>query len=315
MIGIFRITTIQKTIQNPLTRAWYPDAAIGEQVYSRGMVDFGLFGPGSATWRVSKQGVLILGGGRALVMQVAHPLVAAGVAEHSDYREDPWGRLYRTLELMTRIAFGDTPTAEAAIARLRKVHSRVRGVSRESAGRFPAGTPYEAGDPDLLMWVHATLVDTSLLVYEHSVGPLSIGERRRYYAEQQVWAEKLGIPLAHQPATYAGFNEYVDAMLESDRIAVTETLREVVEATLRPPLPTPARALVQALNLVTVGLLPARLREELDLSWGPRREALLGAGSRALRRTLPLLPGVLRELPPARRAERLMATVGHEESI
>jgi uncharacterized protein (DUF2236 family) len=284
-----------------------PGPTVTEQVYSRSMFDSGLFGPGSVTWRVSKEGVLLLGGGRALIMQVAHPLVAAGVAEHSDYQEDPWGRLYRTLELMTRIAFGDTPTAEAAIARLHKVHSRVRGVTRESAGRFPRGTRYEAGDPALLMWVHATLVDTSLLVYEHSVGPLSLAERQRYYAEQQRWLERLGVPLELQPATYADFNEYVDTMIESDRIAVTDTLREVVDATLRPPLPPPARPLVEALNLVTVGLLPARLRQELGLGWGPRREAALGAASRALRRTLPLLPARVRELPPARRAKRRAA--------
>src|SRR5205085_4494887 len=125
-------------------------------------------------------------------------------------------------------------------------------------------------------------------------------ERRCYYAEQKRWLERLGVPLERQPETYADFNEYVDAMIESDQIAVTDALREVVDATLRPPLPTPARPLLGALNLVTVGLLPARLREELGLGWGPRREAALGAASRALRRALPLVPGRLRELPPAR---------------
>jgi uncharacterized protein (DUF2236 family) len=268
------------------------------------MVDVGLFGPGSATWHVNREGTLLLGGGRALIMQVAHPLVAAGVAQHSRYREDPWGRLYRTLGLTTRIVFGDSRTADRALERLRKRHARVRGITREAGGRFPSGTPYEAGDPALLMWVHATLVDTSLLVYERSVGPLSIGERRRYYEEQKLFAEKLGVPLERQPATYADFNEYVDSMLDGDEIAVTDALRDVVDAVLRPALPAPARPLVEALNLVTVGLLPGRLREELGLGWGPRREGLLGASSAALRRALPLVPAAARELPPARRAER-----------
>src|SRR5919201_1183445 len=145
------------------------------------MSDAGLFGPGSVTWRVNREGVLLVVGGAALVLQVAHPLVAAGVAEHSNYREDPWGRLYRTLDLTTKIVFGSTEVAEEAAARIRHVHGRVHGETTEPGGRYPAGTPYDARDPELLMWVHATLVDTSLLVYTRYVGPLSIGEQQRYY--------------------------------------------------------------------------------------------------------------------------------------
>src|SRR5436190_14118997 len=109
-------------------------------------------------WRVNGEWALLLGGGRALILQVAHPLVAAGVAQHSGYREDPWGRLYRTLDVTTRIVFGDAATSRAAARELRAVHARVRG-------RADDATPYDARDPDLLLWVWATLVDTSLLVY------------------------------------------------------------------------------------------------------------------------------------------------------
>ena len=268
------------------------------------MGDAGLFGPGSMTWRVNREGLLLLGGGRALILQVAHPLVAAGVAEHSGYREDPWGRLYRTLDVTTRMVFGDTATAEQAAAGLRRVHSRVRGVTREPGGRFPAGTPYEASDPELLVWVHATLVDTSLLVYERYVGHLTIAERRRYYQEQRLLGEQLGMPCPLQPSTYADFNGYVADMLESDAIAVTDALRDVADAVLRPELPLVARPLVEALNLATIGMLPGRLRRELGLGWGPQRERLLAASRALLRSTVPLLPGALRELPPARGAER-----------
>ena len=145
----------------------------------------GLFGPGTMTWRINREGVLLLGGGRALILQVAHPLVAAGVAEFSDYREDPWGRLYRTLDTTTAIVFGDSQTSAEASARLERVHDRVRGTTGEAGGRFPAGTAYEANDPDLLMWVFATLVDTSILVYDRYVRPLSIDERCSYYEEQK----------------------------------------------------------------------------------------------------------------------------------
>jgi uncharacterized protein (DUF2236 family) len=268
------------------------------------MGDAGLFGPGTMTWRINREGVLLLGGGRALILQVAHPLVAAGVAEFSNYREDPWGRLYRTLDTTTTIVFGDSEASAEASARLERMHSRVRGTTNEGGGRFPEGTHYEANDPDLLMWVHATLVDTSLLVYDRYVARLSIDERRRYYEEQKRLGEAFGVPIERQPASYADFNDYVDEMVGGDAIAVTDALRDVVDATLRPSMPFVARPLLEAMNLATVGMLPARLRDELGLGWGPNRERLLAASRLMLRSALPLLPRLLREFPPARSADR-----------
>jgi uncharacterized protein (DUF2236 family) len=261
------------------------------------MSDVGLFGPGSVTWRVNRESVLLLGGGRALILQVAHPLIAAGVSEHSNYREDPWGRLRRTLDLTTRIVFGDAETAAEASARLRRVHTRVVGVTSEPGGRFPAGTPYAASDPDLLMWVHATLLDTALLVYDGCVRPVSIAERRRYYQEQRRLAEAYGIPRARQPETYEEFNEYVAGMLESDSLAATDSLRDVADALLRPRVPVAMRPFVETLGLATIGMLPARLREELGLPWGPKRERLLALSRAALRHGSPLLPSRWREFP------------------
>jgi uncharacterized protein (DUF2236 family) len=268
------------------------------------MGDAGLLGPGTVTWRVNREGILLAGGGAALILQVAHPLVAAGVAEHSDYRRDPWGRLYRTLDLTTRIVFGDTGTAEAAARRIRAVHRRVHGLTTEDAGRYPAGTPYRADDPDLLLWVHATLVRTALDVHQLYVGPLTIAEQLRYYEEQKIVAEMLGIPRSRMPKTFGAFNEYFAGMLESDSIAVTTALTDVVDATLRPPLPPVARPLVEALNLATVGLLPKRLRAELGLPWSPARERLLRGSQAALSRVIPALPGLVRQFPGARSAER-----------
>jgi uncharacterized protein (DUF2236 family) len=264
--------------------------------------DAGLFGPRTVTWRVHREGVLLLGGGAALILQVAHPLVAAGVAEHSGYREDPWGRLYRTLDLTTKLVFGDRRTAEAAARRIRSVHKRVHGVTKEDGGRYPKGTPYRADDPELLRWVHATLVHITLDVYQRFLGPLTIAEQRGYYEEQKTLAEALGVPREWMPDTFAAFNLYFDDMLGSDRIAVTAALRDVVDATLRPELPLVARPLVEALNIATVGLLPWRLREELDLHWTPARERLLEASRVTLRRVIPVLPRLLRDFPPARSA-------------
>jgi uncharacterized protein (DUF2236 family) len=260
------------------------------------------------TWRINREGVLLLGGGRALILQVAHPLVAAGVAEFSNYREDPWGRLYRTLDTTTAIVFGDSETSAEAAARLERIHSRVRGRTSEAGGRYPGGTPYEANDTDLLMWVFATLVDTSILVYDRYVARLSIDERRRYYEEQKRLGEAFGVPRERQPATYADFNDYMDEMIAGDSIAVTDALRDVVDATLRPSMPFLARPLVEATNLATVGMLPERLRDELGLAWGPGRERLLAASRVMLRGALPLLPRLVREFPPARSADRRVAT-------
>ena len=268
------------------------------------MSDAGLFGPGSLTWRVNREGVLLMGGGAALVLQVAHPLVAAGVAEHSNYREDPWGRLYRTLDLTTKIVFGSTEAAEEAAARIRHVHGRVHGTTCEPGGRYPAGTPYDARDPELLMWVHATLVHTALDVYTRYVDELSIDQQRAYYEEQKLLGEQFGVPRDQQPATLDDFNDYVRDMLASDRIAVTDALRDVVDATLRPDLPFVLRPVVEAVKIATVGLLPQRLRDELGLPWTPTRRRLFGASRTVLSVLLPVLPRVMREFPPARSADK-----------
>jgi len=154
------------------------------------------------------------------------------------------------------------------------------------------------------MWVHATLVNTSLLVYTRYVGSLSIGEQQRYYEEQKVLGEQFGIPRDRQPETFADFNEYMREMLASDRLAATDALRDVVDATLHPDLPVVMRPVVEAVNVATTGLLPERLRQELDLPWGPNRERLMGASRVVLSALLPVLPRVMREFPPARSAER-----------
>ena len=271
------------------------------------MSDPGLFGPESVTWRVNREGVLLLGGGAALIMQVAHPLVGAGVAEHSNYREDPWGRLYRTLDLTTAIVFGSTDQAHEASERIRNVHRRVKGETKEDGGRHPAGTPYSANDPKLGMWVHATLVDTSMRVYSAYVGTLSHAEKVRYYEEQKRLGEMFGVPVEEQPETLAAFNEYVATMVEEE-LAMTAALADVVDATMRPPLPFVARPLVEAINLATVSLLPPRLRDELGLELGPNRRRLVGASRAVIRRALPVLPRLLRDFPPARSADRRVAT-------
>jgi uncharacterized protein (DUF2236 family) len=273
-----------------------------------GSRDSGLFGPGSIVWRVNREGSLLIGGGAAAILQVAHPLVAAGVGEHSRYQVDPWGRLQRTLDITTRIAFGSTEVANKAARAIQMAHKRVHGELPWDAGRFPKGTPYDANDSELQMWVHATLVATSLTVYTRWVAPLSIAEQRQYYEEQKTMGEAFGVPRDEQPPTLADFFDYYDEMLESDALASTPVLHEVADSILHPDLPLGGRPLSDAVALATAGLMTPRWREELGLPWGPNRERLLEASRFLLRRTLPLLPGVVREFPGARIADRRVKT-------
>jgi uncharacterized protein (DUF2236 family) len=254
--------------------------------------------PGSLAWQIGSEGVLLLGGGRALILQVAHPAVAAGVAQHSNYREAPWRRLYRTLDVTTRIVFGDVRSSAEAAAALGRVHERVRG-------RDDRGDRYSATDPELLLWVHATLLDTSLLIYDRYVRRLTEPERAVYYEQMKPVGEAYGIPRERQPRDWPAFRAYFDEMLAGG-LRVTDTTRDVADSLLNPELPLlakpPALPAIEAIRLVTVGTLPEPLRDELGLSWGPLRERLLSASQGTIRRLLPLLPSLLRQFPAARRA-------------
>jgi uncharacterized protein (DUF2236 family) len=251
-----------------------------------------MFGPRSLTWRVNGEAVLLLGGGRALILQVAHSKVAAGVADFSSFREDPWARLYRTLDTTLTIVFGDPAASRAASERLRRVHERVVGADDR-------GEPYRALDPELLLWVHATLIDTSLTIYECYVAALTRREREAYYGEMKALGEAYSIPRDAMPPSYRAFRSYFVAML-AEGLRVTEVTRDVAAAVLRPDLPLVAWPATGLMRLVTVGTLPPRLRAELGLDWGAGRERLLAGSQLAVRRLLPALPALLHRFPQAR---------------
>jgi uncharacterized protein (DUF2236 family) len=247
----------------------------------------GLFRDGSWLRRVSSERVLLFGGGRALLLEVAHPLVAAGVAEHSDFRSDPFGRLQRTLDAMSTLTFADRERALAAARRVESAHERVRGVLGESLGRFPVGTSYDGRAPDLVCWVWATLVDTAWIVYQHFVAPLDGAAREAYYADHCVLARLLGVPADRVPPDWAAFRRYFDGMLEGDALCVGSQAREIAESVLHPPSGLGGAGTVR---LVTAGLLPERLREAFGLPWDEDRAARLAAleaSVRGLRRPTP----------------------------
>jgi uncharacterized protein (DUF2236 family) len=227
--------------------------------------------------------------------------VAAGVVRHSDYRRDLWQRLGRTLRALYLVTYGSKTEADRAAEAVRIVHTRVQGTTTSRLGRFPADTPYSASDPELMLWVHATLVQTSLAVYQRFVRRLSAAEQERYYEEMAVVARLFGTRASVIPATLADFREYFAAQVAGDTIEVTPPAREVAEVILRAPLPAPMRVLVPAHRLATAGLLPPRLRAEYGLSWTPLRSLALpfAAGSVRLT-TTPVLLAASRLTPVPR---------------
>lgn len=244
---------------------------------------------------------LLLGGGRALLMQLAHPKVAAGVADHSDFLTDPLGRLMRTMETMWSIVFDDLPRAQASLDRLDHVHRLVRGTVGQPEA-LPSGAPYSARDPELLLWVHATLVDSALVTYGLFVKPLSADERREYYRETKRLGILLGVPETRLPESLEKFDAYMRETLDSDAISVGSTAIALSQAILH-PRPWLLKTFTPLSALITAGLLPPKLRRAYGLSWNGRRERILRLLAGSTRAALPLVPSVIRVVPHARAAE------------
>jgi uncharacterized protein (DUF2236 family) len=259
----------------------------------------GYFQPESVIRRVGNSPLVpFLGGGPAVLLQVAHPLVAAGVVYHSDYKTDLWQRLLRTLRALYLIVYGSKEEAEAAGESVQAVHARVYGRTRERLGPFPAGTPYSASDPELMLWVHATLVEASLTAHRRFVGRLAPEEEEAYYAEMGLVARLFGLPSTALPARLADFREYLDAQLAGREICVTALAREVAAVILDAPLPAPLRVLVPAHRLATTALLPQRVREEYGLRWSRAHTVPLALAARSLRvLAVPLLRAAGRASP------------------
>ena len=252
-------------------------------------------GPGSVTWRVNREAALLLGGGRALLMQVAHPKVAAGVAEHSDFRRDPMARLNRTMELSLALTFGGPGEIRGAARQINRAHERV------------VGEGYRALDPDLLLWVHATLIDSAIVTYRTFVRPLDQGNAATYYEEAKAIGGMLGIPRPHYPGTLAEFESYRDAMLAGD-VRPDAVGRRLGALVLRPPVRGLPPFFFGPFAAITAGLLPASLRAAYGLPWGPLARGAFSLAARGMPSILGSLPDRLRVVPPARLAERLTAT-------
>lgn len=271
------------------------------------MATQGLFEREGVFWRVNRESVLLAGGGAALLLQVAHPLIAAGVAAHSDFRERPVRRLYRTVRAMQTLICADRETALATAKQINTIHQRVRGVLQEPTQLYPIGTPYRADDPELVMWVYATLVTTSLQTYDLFLPPLTQDEQCDFYEESKTIARLFGVPDARVPATLQEFESYWDDMLRGPVLEITPTSRALAEDILHPPITGFPNVLGDVISIAALALLPPILRERYGLKWDRKRSVLWDWAQRFVRGTLPMLPDVARTSRMARRAERAHA--------
>ena len=260
----------------------------------------GLFGPGSVSWVVDRELMVVAGGSCALLLQAAHPVVAAGVVEHSTYATDPFGRLLRTLTSSFDVVFGTRTEAEATIRRVNAIHASVRG-------RLPDDeTPYSALDPEALLWVHATLVDTALRVYGRFVRPLSPAEEQGYHEEAGEVALRLGVVPDSLPPDIASLRAWMDEMIAGGRVHVTPDARRIA-ATVLYPLAWVPRLAWDGAHLISLATLRPEIRRQYGIAWSPARQRGIERIAAVSRRALPLVPTLLRHAPQARAAQHRMA--------
>jgi uncharacterized protein (DUF2236 family) len=248
----------------------------------------GFFGPDSMVRRLHRERLVLFSGVRALLMQACDPLAVVGFQRHSIIFDDPQTRLLRTDERMSRIYFGTREEAEETGRIVSAMHRRVRGKTPARYGPIPKGTPYDASDPKLGLWVLATLADSALVYYERIFGALPDAERERYWREYRRVGEVLGLPADSMPATHGELQEYIDGRLTDGSLWISAERREQAERMiLEPPYSGWQRAAVmpvtETVRLISTGLLPPEVRRLFGFSWDPGREALLRSALLQLR--------------------------------
>ena len=265
--------------------------------------DAGLFGPGSVTWRVHGDPSMVLGGFRSLLLQAVHPLVMAGFDDNSVFRGDPWGRFQRTAGWLSTVTYGTTEEAERAGRRLRRLHASLApGVEPES------GLEYRVDDPDLLLWVHVTEVESFLSTYRRCGGPLRRGEGDRYVDEMRTSAELVGLDRAEVPATEAEIRDYYTMV--RPQLRVSKVARRNVAWGFAPPMPrwvrigTPARPAWAAVVGLAAAMLPRWTRRLYGLPGLPSTDLAATVNGRVFRRSATLLPELVTRSPAHRDALR-----------
>lgn len=254
--------------------------------------------------RINAERLVLLGWSRAILLQMAHPLVAAGVVDHSHFRSGARvavARLRGTIRSMLSLGFGDSADAARSIAAIRAIHTRVNGTLRTPTGAFPAGTRYSAEDPALVLWVHATYLESVLIVYERLVSAVPLADRDAYCDEAAGTAIALGARPEDVPRSWVALERYLEAEYASGRIAVGPDARLISDAVLFPPLSLVTGPFAWINRLITLGLLPPALRAQYRYRWDQVRDRQLARTFAALRAMRRVLPRAIAWWPKARR--------------
>jgi uncharacterized protein (DUF2236 family) len=261
----------------------------------------GVFGPATVTWRIDREAVVFLGAGRALLLQLAHPWVAAAIAEHSKTLADPIGRFHRTFDIVFAMVFGSLDRALLSSRQLHRRHSMIVGEMPETVGPFAAGSRYCANDIPSLRWVHATLVETALMAHDLVLPPLPEEERERYWTESRAFGALFGLTADDLPADWRGFAAYTNAMAQSDTLTVSPAAREIAAQIfggarpwLRPP---------RWYRALTAGMLPERLRAGFGFELDERDAKSADNALAWIKRVYPRLPDRLRYVGPYQEAQ------------
>jgi uncharacterized protein (DUF2236 family) len=264
----------------------------------------GYFTDDSMLRRVVGDRVTGLSGQRALLVMAAHPVAFEGFFAHTGSLDDPYARLERTATVMNAVAFGTKARADRMTAHVRAMHKRVRGVTTEAAGPFPAGTPYRADDPAHLLWILGSLAESAMLVYGKYVRSLSRDELNGLWRDYRVVGRLFGLREREMPRDIEGFEAYMAERYASPELIVTPKARELaVDIVMRPPVPWQLRPVLELVNQITIGLLPPEVRRQYGFTWDPARAAAVHGGAEYLKRVVvPVLPLKVRMLPFARAA-------------
>jgi uncharacterized protein (DUF2236 family) len=267
----------------------------------------GYFEHTSMIRRIHRERAVALSGPRALLMQAAHPLAVSGLLAHSSALDDPYDRLARTVQVVNTVVFGSRSDADRVTRRVRAMHRSVSGRLPDRAGRYPRGTPYRGDDPELLLWVLFSLVDSALVFYRKYVSSLSRADESSYWEDFKVFGRLFGVPSPHLPDTLDDLHAYRRRMLDGDELFVTDwARRRARQIVFSPPVSWRARPLLETVNFVTIALLPDPIRRQYGFSALPPpavRKALVAVGAEYVKRgMLPFLPDQVRLVPSARRA-------------
>jgi uncharacterized protein (DUF2236 family) len=258
---------------------------------------------GTVARKINREIVVLIGWGRAILLQLAHPLIAAAINDASSFHGGAGSyarRAHQTISAMLDLTFGTDADARRIVDRINGIHDRIHGQLGSATGIFPAGTPYSARDSRLLVWVHATLVESLILTYERLVGPLTAEEKDEYAADSAWLARELGAPADAVPSDAAGVAAFMEQARLRGEIVVGDDARRMAAALLSPNIVVAAPAFWVS-GLITVGLLPDDLRRAYRFEWSERRARHFERVTALVRGSRRLLPAVCREWPAARR--------------